>query len=232
MTDDCYISCEGGEECPTGSSCIGGFLCIYADAAERFGDCFNVGGICPETVNSGEPGLCLNLPVPADLSGFDGGACSAGPCDDAADCGVPATGTATVVCTDLVPAAGNECALDCTAGVCPDGMTCHADFDLCYFQAAIPHYGACIQPGAGACAGPGGICLSNGDAMTATLSLCTINCTVPGDCPATTFPGGDAPPVCLDIGVGPTCELSCAGGETCPTGMDCVGASFCAFPNP
>lgn len=65
-------------------------------------------------------------------------------------------------------------------------------------------------------------------------SACTSPCENAGDCPVPTT--GDAPVVCA----GPMmdqCLLDCAGGETCPDGMDCVpvaGGMFnrCLWPNP
>jgi hypothetical protein len=47
-------------------------------------------------------------------------------CVDVCDCfAPPATGTAVVVCADILAGGGMACALDCADGkTCPDGMTC------------------------------------------------------------------------------------------------------------
>lgn len=66
-------------------------------------------------------------------------------------------------------------------------------------------------------AGPGGFCSNTG--CTDPLSQCAMN---PG---ATST----ATPACVDNGTGQiVCALSCAGGLTCPGGMECValGASM------
>ena len=43
-------------------------------------------------------------------------------CESEDDCPVPDSGTATTVCEG--PPGTDICALDCTEGECPDGMTC------------------------------------------------------------------------------------------------------------
>lgn len=63
-----------------------------------------------------------------------------------------------------------------------------------------------------------------------SLGYCSNNCTIPGDCGVS--PGGTAQPACVTASVLGTdmqvCALDCAGGMTCPGGMECLplGASM------
>jgi hypothetical protein len=121
---ECTLSCSGGQTCPDGMDCFGGFVCIWPTMAppppppppaSGYGDCVDN----PESTCQPGEETCL--------TSMDGtaGACSLGGCvDAAADCPLaPPTGTAPVTCGDL--GGGNTCYLDCSAGeVCPDGMTC------------------------------------------------------------------------------------------------------------
>jgi hypothetical protein len=86
-------------------------------------------------------------------------------------------------------------------------------------------YGNCLDfPLAIAC-GPSESCFSN-----AEIGVCgEFNCTGVADCPAAP-PSGNAPVVCRDIGGTPSiddCGLDCSGGQTCPTGMSCLGNGIC-----
>lgn len=100
-------------------------------------------------------------------------------------------------------------------------------------QPAEGMYSACAQPSD--CVGVN-LCVTIVDPMMAPLGGF---CTAPGcanaaaDCVAT--PGGTATPMCLPLTVNDmpdsACALDCAGGKTCPTGMDCLaitGGSICA----
>jgi hypothetical protein len=99
------------------------------------------------------------------------------------------------------------------------------------------------QPGEGmysTCAVPSdcvdaNLCVTILDPMQMPLGgFCTSSgCTNAGvDCLAT--PGGTATPMCLPLTVNDmpdaACALDCAGGKTCPAGMECIdvtGASIC-----
>jgi hypothetical protein len=57
-------------------------------------------------------------------------------CESADDCPVPSSGEAVPVCEG--PPDIDICALDCTDGECPDGMTCveiFMDFERCVYEA-------------------------------------------------------------------------------------------------
>jgi hypothetical protein len=55
----------------------------------------------------------------------------------------------------------------------------------------------------------------------AGFTACTLPCTEDGDCPQPTT--GDAPAVCAGAG-NDQCVIDCAGGATCPDGMECQDA--------
>jgi len=70
-------------------------------------------------------------------SGMDGAnVCFISGCRDTGDCfAPPATGTATVMCAEILGDGGTGCALDCADGkICPDGMICSDD--LCFWPPA------------------------------------------------------------------------------------------------
>jgi hypothetical protein len=124
---DCYLDCSGGETCPTGMRCGGGYICVYdvigADPI-GFGDCFNN---MPEDVCLFDEG-CLS-------SGTTASVCYEPGCSSAADCPQPpAGGNAPVVCTDVTGDMNDECVLDCSAAqTCPTGMVCIGG-QLCMYQ--------------------------------------------------------------------------------------------------
>jgi len=62
----------------------------------------------------------------------------------------------------------------------------------------------------------------NGEAMTcaAETRTCTTGCLDVSECDLA--PEGDAAPVCVSGGLG-ACHLDCSAGQTCPSGMACVG---------
>jgi hypothetical protein len=66
----------------------------------------------------------------------DASVCMIFGCEDECDCfDPPATGTAPVVCADVLAAGGLGCALDCSNGeTCPDGMQCLGG--LCFWPPA------------------------------------------------------------------------------------------------
>lgn len=90
-------------------------------------------------------------------------------------------------------------------------------------QPADGLYSACVS--AVECFGTTACVLVMGD-----LGFCTNACTIPGDCGPS--PAGTATPACVTAPVGgvdmQVCALDCAGGKTCPGGMECLtlGASM------
>jgi hypothetical protein len=76
---------------------------------------------------------CLSAP-PMKLDG--GNICTIRDCVDTCDCfPAPATGTAVVVCAEILEGGGTACGLDCSSGeTCPDGMECASG--LCFWPAA------------------------------------------------------------------------------------------------
>ena len=164
------------------------------------------------------------------LASPTGAVCSISDCVDACDCpAAPASGTAVATCGDVTGNPANLlCYLDCSSGeTCPTGTTCFGGF-LCVWpgpSAGGTPYGDCLtEPSA---CGLEGVCLSDG-AMP-TIGVCSENCVVPGDCPAS--PGGTAPVTCEDITTdgASDCFLDCSGGGTCPAGMTCFGSFLCAW---
>lgn len=156
--------------------------------------------------------------------------CSIQDCVDACDCpAAPPSGNAVVSCGDVT---GDPtqlfCYLDCAGGeACPTGMTCFGGF-LCVWpgpSAGGTPYGDCLSD-PNAC-GLDGVCLNDG-AMP-TIGVCTEDCAVVGDCPAS--PGGTAPVGCQDVtGDGAAeCILNCSGGGSCPAGMSCFANFLCAW---
>jgi hypothetical protein len=103
------------------------------------------------------------------------------------------------------------------------------------------------QPGGQPVEGMYSACAMPADCVGVTLCVTILDpmqvplggfCTSPGcanaavDCGAT--PGGTATPMCLPLTVNEmpdaACALDCAGGKTCPAGMECLdvtGASIC-----
>lgn len=103
------------------------------------------------------------------------------------------------------------------------------------------------EPGGQPAEGMYSTCAAPSDCVGVTLCVTIVDpmqvplggfCTAPGcanaavDCIAA--PGGTATPMCLPLTVNDmpdaACALDCAGGKTCPTGMECLdvtGASIC-----
>ena len=67
------------------------------------------------------------------------------------------------------------------------------------------------------------------DGAMPTIGVCTTECAVVGDCPAS--PGGTAPVSCLDVTADgtPECILDCSAGGSCPAGMNCFAGFLCAW---
>ena len=76
---------------------------------------------------------CLSAP-PMELEG--GNICTIRGCRDTCDCfDPPATGTAEVVCAEILSGGETACGLDCSQGqTCPDGMECASG--LCFWPPA------------------------------------------------------------------------------------------------
>lgn len=233
MMDDCFLSCAMSDECPDSMYCAAG-ICVFGEDPgphDPYGNCGNVAGVCPPTVNSGNDGFCLPV-TPAPGGQLPGDVCSAADCDDAADCPVPADGTAVVTCSPL-----NEntdgCTLDCSMGeTCPTGMTCSTDFGICYWEPTqFDEYGECFSE-PGVCP-DAGLCV--GDFPDPTIVVCATPCGDVGDCPAEPTGTGTSSLACVDIAGGDHCVLDCSGGATCPDGMNCVTAgatTICLNPVP
>lgn len=116
----CLLQCDDMMTCPDGMACLPGGFCSWetpAPPAPGYNDCINnPDGVC------GEDGGCI-VDEAADP---DTGVCADGGCmDPLTDCpDAPATGMAPIACIDIDGLAGDECALDCSAMPCPDGMVC------------------------------------------------------------------------------------------------------------
>jgi hypothetical protein len=70
-------------------------------------------------------------------SSLEGGnVCFIEGCEDACDCfNPPTSGTAEVICADILEGGGMGCALDCSSGqTCPDGMECAGN--ICFWPPA------------------------------------------------------------------------------------------------
>lgn len=217
----CHLDCSNDGSCPTGMVCLGDTLCMFANIIPTYEDCVNETGFCDEE------GYCV-VDVIADPAK---GICSP-PCMNNAECDSPASGDATPVCAPL----NNQisaCLLDCSSGqTCPTGMLCDPIHSICTWGLdGLPTYGECLDE-TEVCELGGGCIVS--PSMDPTHSSCATPCAAQGECfPA---PEGDAVPTCFDLGaIGPHCLLDCTTGETCPTGMDCIGdgqgTSVCLWPN-
>lgn len=117
--NDCYLDCSGGQACPTGMRCAGGFICAYDLAGADpigFGDC-----------TGGATDACLFDEVCLTEAG-GGAVCTLPDCGSAADCPQPppaGSGNAPIACADINADGDDECVLRCNAGqTCPDGMFC------------------------------------------------------------------------------------------------------------
>lgn len=64
----------------------------------------------------------------------------------------------------------------------------------------------------------------NPNVLVPDFSVCGATCDVADDCPEPE--SGDAPAQCIQEG----CVLQCAGGQTCPDGMQCGEGSICMWP--
>lgn len=125
MVNDCYLSCENDETCPSGMSCFGGFVCVWPIPQPQAGykNCSLSGFMC----QAGED--CLQeMGAPPAWA-----VCSQPGCTTEMDCTFPGpvTGDAPVTCGDPTGGMGmpgDRCYLDCSMGqTCPDGMSCRND---------------------------------------------------------------------------------------------------------
>ncbi|MBL4687762.1 MAG: hypothetical protein JKY37_24435, partial [Nannocystaceae bacterium] len=229
-SDECDPPCGPGDSCvagvcfPTGGGTTGSPECHDVDG--EYAQCLGVGNAIDTSDCGGNAPTCLTGGDPVIV-----GVCAITECVDECDCpAAPVTGTAVAACGDIA-GGGNLCHIDCADGsTCPTGMECFAEI-ACVWPgegADGVAFGDCLNEGASIC-GLEGICLSN-DTDPPTVSVCTEECNVVGDC-GVPPPGGTAPVSCQDVtGEGDDeCVLDCGGGGSCPTGMTCFSASICMW---
>jgi Cleaved Adhesin Domain len=222
---DCFIGCgEDGDVCPEGMFCVGDTICMFGDPPEPippYGDCLNLDGAC-------DMSTCVS--DMAGTLGWCGETCA--DADDDASCSAAPSGTATPDCVDV--SNGMDaffCALNCSEGDCPEGMTClGGGLPICVWEPMVeppppvPGYGDCAN-------NPDSTCLATETCLDDDGGgVCTETCTDAGDCEAAPETG-DAPVACGDLGDGDTCYLDCSADQTCPDGMECLGASYCHWPS-
>ena len=131
---ECLLFCNEGETCPDGMACVNGQICMWdydATMHVGFANCLR-----------GEP--CL--PGETCVTDADIGeeptynVCTYLGCETAADCPIglsDAQSTAQVVCGErLTNSAEGECFLECSdEQVCPEGMVCASDAEVCVHPA-------------------------------------------------------------------------------------------------
>ncbi len=230
--EECFIDCSVGQNCPTGMECWLGTACVWpigVNTDEGYGDCINQvpldGCLSYETCLFDDP-LAPSV-----------GVCGYIDCGVPSDCPVaPPGGTAPVSCIDVTGDFLGDCFINCANGdTCPTGMSCSLGF-LCAWDPdpAIPQvgYGDCLNNGAGVACWADEACLSDNPAAPTVAACSEGPCNVAADC-RDAPPGGTAPVTCADVTgdlVG-ECYLDCAGGGTCPTGMQCFGGFVCLWPD-
>ncbi|MCH9680538.1 MAG: hypothetical protein K0V04_03820 [Deltaproteobacteria bacterium] len=235
-TGEATTTGEGGcnPACPPDEECIDGGCVPIDDSTTgpppcnsvpgNYQTCLAAGNVV-DTAGCGGATSCITTGDPVIA-----GVCSNSPCVDACDCpAAPATGNAVVTCDAITNGADNFCYLDCSSGQsCPNGMTCFADL-ACVWPGeganGVP-YGDCQNNGGSIC-GLDGLCLSD-DVNAPTVSVCTQDCNVLGDCPGS--PGGTAPVTCQDVTGDnlPECVIDCTLGA-CPAGMVCFSGFLCMW---
>jgi hypothetical protein len=123
-----------------GSSSSGGGPMCEPPVVGEWNSCIDENGDIDNTLCNwiGDPDgtgflTCLSAP-PMELDG--GNVCTIMGCRDTCDCfDPPATGTAVVVCAEILEDGGTACGLDCSNGeTCPDGMQCASG--LCFWPPA------------------------------------------------------------------------------------------------
>lgn len=115
----CLLLCDDMTACPDGMACLVGGFCSWETPeppSPGYNDCINN----PDSVCG--DGACVVDATPDP----DTGVCADGGCmDPMTDCPTAPEGSmAPVACIDIDGAMGDECALDCSAMPCPDGMVC------------------------------------------------------------------------------------------------------------
>ena len=218
---ECFLSCADGETCPDGQECLVNLLCGHTNTntVGPYEACDPPDLACEDGM------LCVFGEIDVNASCLEQG------CMTEADCS-PAPPGGTVVCADVVPGAGgNECYLDCADGTaCPAGWECFDDI-ACLQPlpgAPVPGYASCVP--VDQCVADETCYSADANGGSVTVNVCSSpNCPSVDACPLAPA-SGDAVPACGDIGGGnDTCYLDCSGGETCPTGMLCADATYCAF---
>ncbi len=220
---DCFISCNGGKECPENMFCLANLFCTHGEPPpelDPYGNCFTQNGICPND------GACLS-----DNVSF--GVCTHG-CESDADCReAPETGNAPVACIDIADLPGKECYLDCFNGEeCPEGMLCHEQAAVCVWGPPPPDpepYGDCVNNPPEDCLETEACVVGQVDGTDAAVCS-TTGCNDVADCPAAPA-GGDAVLTCGDLGDGNVCYLDCSDDAECPTGMECADNDVCMWPS-
>jgi hypothetical protein len=136
-TSDAESSSSGAVD---GSSSSGGSQACEPPVVGEWNSCVDENGDIDNTLCNwmGNPDgtgflTCLSAP-PMDLEG--GNICTIRGCRDVCDCfDPPATGTAPVVCAEILADGDTACGLDCSEGqTCPDGMECASG--LCFWPPA------------------------------------------------------------------------------------------------
>lgn len=116
MGNDCYLTCEAGEECPTDMECFGGMICAYSNPPYGYYEGCNDGTECPAGAFCGVSG------------GYS--TCVDPDCNDPSDCPTPPPGGTATCENGFTGSPGSiECYLDCSGPLdCPEGWTCISNY--------------------------------------------------------------------------------------------------------
>ncbi len=252
---DCEPACEPGQVCEDGACidelgcdppCADGEVCEDSMCIPGPGACDPPcvdGEVCEDSVcvvpSSGPYGDCVNgqqCEEGLDCISDEGqtiGWCGVLECASDDECQPPATGDAPAVCAPINDTT-DACMLDCSAGQgCPSGMFCLGE-SICVWPVELPGfgvgYGDCVDNPVETC-GAGTTCLVD-DVVEPSVGVCShVGCVDVAQCPSAP-PTGDAVVTCGNLtGEAETCYLDCAGGETCPDGMECFADTLCMWPD-
>ena len=112
-----------------------------------------------------------------------------------------------------------------------DGWNATGDFQLNIYEQP-DGFGDCAMGSPIFDCLPEEVCLVDNQ-MAPTVGVCSeFGCSTAADCPPLP-PGGTAIAACVDVTgdlVAEECIISCVGGATCPTGMNCFMSSICVWP--
>lgn len=196
----------------------------YDYCLNEWGD-FDVAGTCAGPSGS----VCIYGDFPVR-----GAVCSDQGCKSICDCPEPpATGNATVTCSDITFGDSDpDCYLSCAQGeTCPDGMMCQSDLYCAHMPPPLSMYGNCENVDAGPVNGgcAAGQCRTyQGDAY----ALCVATCNNQGECDAAP-PGSAMASDCNDVAMPPSgeeCYIPCNNNNDCPFDMECVNGLACMWP--